>query len=246
MEKKKLIICDDEQAARIIIASSLQTVFLQHGVETEVTSCASVRELTELMAQTAFDLLVLDIDLPDINGITFGKQIRSSGNNIDIIYVSNREDRVFDSLKIDPVGFVRKSCLLSDIPDVVDRYVNACKDKRPQKKLVIEGREKIQTIPLKDIMYIEGSRNCQLIYLQGEGNPVPVRRNLQDLEQELDAYGFIRIHKGYLVNFNYIRLIEAESVLLLNGSRIPMSRRKAQETKDRFLTLMQSGGAILA
>lgn len=245
MKRIRVTVCDDEAVARNIVASSFQAVFAQHGVETEITACATVSELVQKQMVSASDLLILDIDMPGMSGVAFGKQLRQQKNEIDIIYVSNREDKVFDSLKVNPVGFVRKSHLLEDIPDVVEHYLHDQEKTSSARKLVVETKEKIISIPLKSILYFEGARNCQLIHIQGQTEPLPIRRNLQELEEELSGDGFLRIHKGYLVNFDYIRLIEETDVQLTNGERVPMSRRKVQETKARFLKLMQNSGVFL-
>lgn len=245
MKRIRMTVCDDEETARGIVASSFQTIFAQHGVETEVTVCGTVAELIRKQLVSISDLLILDIDMPGMNGVSFGRKLREQKNEIDIIYVSNREDRVFDSLKVNPVGFVRKSHLLEDIPDVVEHYIHSNQKASRSRNLIVETKERIISIPLKRILYFEGARNCQLIHVQGQTDTLPIRRNLQDLEDELREEGFLRIHKGYLVNFDYIRLIGETDVLLTNGERVPMSRRKVQETKAQFLKLMQESGAFL-
>lgn len=68
---------------------------------------------------------------------------------------------------------------------------------------------------------------------------------MQDLEEELAPYGFLRIHKGYLVNYRFIRRIGEKDVLLTNDERVLMSRRKEQETKRSYLELMQGEGGVL-
>lgn len=246
MDRQTIIVCDDDKAARGIIANAVQAGFSELGVETETTLCSSGMELRNQMSSGCFDLLFLDIDMPGINGIQLGKQLRDEGKEIDIIYVSNREDKVFDSLKVEPVGFIRKSHLIEDIPDVLQRYWKHYGKRKMGKMLVVETKERIISVLLKDVMYIEGARNCQLLYLWGWDTPCQVRRNLKELEEELAQDGFIRVHKGFLVNYDYIRLIEQDNILLTNGNRVPLSRRKLQEVKSRFLQLMQQNGAVLS
>lgn len=245
MEKLTVAICDDESAARSIIAGAFQAVFRQSGVEMEEITCASASELMQRMKHAEYDLLLLDIDLPGMNGVAFGKWLREQNNSVSIIFVSSREDRVFDTFEIESVGFVRKNRLLEDVPFVVRRFLDQRRKAEGEKKLVVETREKILVIPLKQIVYIEGARNSQLVHRDGQSEPIQVRRSMQELEEQLYEEGFLRIQKGYLVNFRYIRLIEDGSILLTNGERLSMSRRKTQETKSRFLDLMQRSNAIL-
>lgn len=246
MDKRTVIVCDDDSAARGFIANAVQAAFLELGVEAEIVLCASGSELRTRLSNGYFDLLFLDIDMPGTSGIQLGRQLRDEGNEIAIIYVSNREDKVFDSLKVGPVGFIRKSHLIEDVPDVLRRYLKHTGKKQAGKMLVVETRERVISVPLQDVAYVEGARNCQMLHLEGQAEPCQIRRNLKELEDELAQDGFIRVHKGFLVNYNYIRLIEQDSVLLTSGERVPLSRRKLQEVKSRFLQLMQKNGAVLS
>lgn len=107
-------VCDDESAARSIVSGAFSSVFAQHGVKIVPTECRSVIELESLNILPQLELVILDIDMPGMNGVDFGQKLRAQHNDVEIIYVTNREDRVFDSLKVNPVGFVRKSHLLED------------------------------------------------------------------------------------------------------------------------------------
>ena len=65
------------------------------------------------------------------------------------------------------------------------------------------------------------------------------------MEEELEKDGFLRIHKGYLVNFRFIRHIGSGDVTLTTGDSIPISRRKEQEVRDAYLRLMQGDGSLV-
>lgn len=245
MNKLIVGLCDDEYAARSIISSAFQTVFSGHGVEAEIIPCATVAELRALLAERTPELIILDIDIPDLNGIDFARMLREVGSEIGIIFASNREDRVFDSLKLAPVGFVRKSCLLEDIPSVVERYLKT--RSAPQEPTILfETRDSIRRVPVSQICYIESERNVQLVYLSGTTEPITAHRKMQEMESELYPCGFIRVHNGFLVNYAHIQSIGKTWVYLVDGRTIPISRRRIESTKSRFLELMQSKGSILA
>ena len=67
---------------------------------------------------------------------------------------------------------------------------------------------------------------------------------MSEMEDELAPTGFIRIHKGYLVNCEHIQLIQEGQVRLSNGEVLPLSRRKVLEAKQRFLIYMRTHGAL--
>ncbi len=201
-------------------------------------------ELEKKMREVTFHLLLLDIDMPGMDGIAFGKKLRQERTRADIIYVSSREDKVFDSLRVNPYGFIRKSHFLEDIPQVLGAYLEQ-REEGADPRIVLQLKDRTETVHIEDILFIEGARKYQQIYLAGRANPLEVRKQMQELEEEFQDYGFIRVHKGYLVNYKHIKVFKENDVILDNGSCIPMSRRKAPEVKDQYMELMKNEGSII-
>ncbi|MGM9538877.1 MAG: LytR/AlgR family response regulator transcription factor [Candidatus Onthomonas sp.] len=246
MQKKlRVAICDDDSAARNIITSSLRGAFA--GQEIEVHSYASAQILAADLSVHSFDLLLLDIDMPDLDGITFAEGLRQENAAVDIIYISNREDKVFQSLRTEPCGFIRKSRFLEDMNDVISRYLSkrAARGDADIASLVIQDRTCMRNLPLRQIIYVEGLRKVQLVHAVGELQPLTLHSSMQELEEKLWPHGFLRIHKGYLVNYQFISQIEQTEVLLTNGESLPLSRRKLQEVKEAYLELMQSSSSLI-
>lgn len=243
--KLRVAICDDDSAARNIITSSLRGAFA--GQEIEVRSYSSAKILAADLSVHTFDLLLLDIDMPGLDGITFAEGLRQENAAVDIIYISNREDKVFQSLRTDPCGFIRKSRFLEDMNDVIGRYLSrrAARGEADVASLVVQDRSCMRSIPLRQVLYVEGMRKVQMLHADGESQPLTLHSSMQELEEKLCPHGFLRIHKGYLVNYRYISQIEQTEVLLTNGESIPLSRRKLQETKEAYLSLMQDNSSLI-
>lgn len=240
----KIAVCDDDVAALNIVSGATESTFRSKGFEVEIQTFTKVSQVQEAMKANEFELLLLDIDLPGMDGIAFGHVLRKLNKHIEIIFVSNREDRVFESFAVHPFGFVRKSHFLKDITDVVDSYLIA----RPKKKthmMVMQLRDKTLSVPISGVMYVEGNKKSQLVHIKNKTQPIEMFSSMEKLENDLYQHGFIRIHKGYLVNYLYIRLIGTVDVELINGEKILISRRKIQQTKARFLELVQGSGAII-
>ena len=243
MTKVRIAVCDDERGAADLIAGAVESIFKKKEVDTEITVYSSSSQLLWDIDIKAFNLLFLDIDMPDLDGVELGKKLRSEGNRVDIIFVSNREDRVFDTMKIAPVCFVRKSHILTDIPEAVELYLD--KQRSVDKKIVIKSKDQIITVKVSGVMYIEGDRNQQTIHFEGNDLPLKIRSTMQELEDDFVPLGFIRIHKGYIVNADYISIIDGNDILLKNRMRLPVSRRKLQEVKDKYLLIMKDKNQIV-
>lgn len=244
MENLYLAVCDDEAGILNVISGAIVSAFRTHGISAHVELFRKTKDLEVRMKEKDFELLFLDIDMPGTDGITFARKIRASNSGMDIIFVSSREDKVFDALRTNPGGFVRKSRFLEDISGVIDLWMkNRRKDKGV--KLVIQTREQTLTIPLDTVLYIEGSDKTQLLHASNLSEPVQLRRSMQELEESLLPNGFLRIHKGYLVNYKFVRRLENTEAVLTNGESIPLSRRRVQEIRSRYMELMQGGGTVI-
>ncbi|MBR0409357.1 MAG: LytTR family transcriptional regulator [Clostridia bacterium] len=100
-------------------------------------------------------------------------------------------------------------------------------------------------IQMDKLQYIEGSGKIQLAHIVGKEQPTELHKSMQELEEELTPQGFLRIHKGYLLNYRFIRRIGDNEVSLTSGELLPISRRKYQEIRDAYMELMQNDGGVM-
>ncbi len=244
MKYIKVAVCDDEENVTEVISSTVKTAFGKRDVSADVETFVSASALLRRMNDLVFDLLFLDIDMPGMDGIAFGEKLRSGNDKTDIIYVSNREDRVFEALKVRPFGFVRKSKFLSDVADVITRYLLSV-PAREGHTVTVQSKSGIVNVRADEIIYFEGSGKFQLMHVDGREHPLAVYRPMEKLESELEPFGFIRIHKGMLVNYRFISRILVGEVELTDGEKLPLSRRKATEIKQRYLELLSGSGSVM-
>lgn len=244
MEKLHLAICDDDADILSVVSGAIVSAFRRHGISAQVELFRRATDLERQMRAQDFELLFLDIDMPGLDGITFAKRLRAGNSRTDIIFISSREDKVFDALRTNPSGFVRKSRFLEDVSAVIDQWMKN-RPREERTKLLVQSREHTWNIPLDTVLYIEGSDKSQLLHTSNLPEPVPVRRSMQELEETLASSGFLRIHKGYLVNYKFIRRLENTEAVLTNGERIPLSRRRVQDIRSQYLELMQGGGNVI-
>lgn len=234
----KVAMLDDDVNALPIIAGAANSAFRAKGMSPEITCFRSGKALLKALETTAFQLVMLDIEMPDMDGIAVGKAIRERGMEVPIVYVSECENRVFDSFQVRPLGFVRKSNFLNDIAAVTELYLKTCAQKSTGEYLEFQTRSGLLTLKSKQIRYIEGSRNYQLLYTVSGKEPIEVKMTMDKLEAMTEPYGFLRIHKGYLVNYQSIQRIFSTTVILQDGTELPVGRSKAADIKSKFLSLL--------
>lgn len=233
-----IALCDDDIAAIPVITGAARSAFEAKGFRVEIDTFTRGSELLSALDKKPYDLILLDIDMPELDGIEVGKRVKSFDHAIPVVFVSECESRVFESFSVQPLGFVRKSNFLNDIAAVVDMFQKYRQMTQSAEHVEFETRTSLISLRLAQIRYIEGSRNYQMIFLMDQKEPVEVKMTMEKLEEKMKPLGFLRIHKGYLVNYRFIRRIESNLVILKDDTELPIGRSKAQEVRAQYLALL--------
>ncbi len=233
-----IALCDDDKNAVPVIAGAARSAFEARGFSVTLDSYSSGAELLAMLDQTPYDLILLDINMPEMDGIEVGKRIKAFDHTIPVVFVSECEDRVFESFSVQPLGFIRKRNFLSDIADVAALFEKYCQMTQNAEHVEFTARTSLISLRVAHIRYAEGSRNYQLIYLMDQEEPVEIKMTMEKLEEKMSPHGFIRIHKGYLVNYRFIRRIDTNQVILADGTALPIGRSKTQEVRAQYLSLL--------
>ena len=241
----KIAYCDDDKTSLNAIAGAVMSILQQQEIPAQAEKYISPLELLDCCQRMQLDLVFLDIEMPGLDGIELGQKLREVTAATEIIYVSHREDCVFNALQVHPFGFVRKSHFLKDIEDVMRSYLTMLDKRRTEKNVVVQTQSGYLRVPISRVLYFEGGGTYQHMFVADRAEPVRVTSRMQKLEEELTPHGFLRVHKGYLVNFDAIDRFSGDELLLTNGISVPISRSKAREVKEKYLQLSRENGVML-
>ena len=179
----------------------------------------------------SFDLVLLDIDMPGLNGIELAQMInkrRYSDTIPYIIFVSAMENLVFEALQQFPYSFVRKS----NLEDIDKCILNIHKMRKLSPIYGVKIGRTTKFIELNKTMYLEKQGNYVNFYT--EEGVFQERSLLDEKYNDLVQFGFVRPHIGALANANYIIEISNEYILMKNGKELPISRSYKKEFKDKY------------
>lgn len=242
--QKNLAIVDDDYLTREAMQHQIKEIFEQR-CEVSIMTFSNGQELIEALKNgTKFDLLFLDIEIPGMDGITLAKTLKEYNKDVCFIYVSNREDLVFDSLQTRPFGFVRKSNFVKDVYKVIDAYFQEINND-PDNILILNYNTSQITINLNDLIYIESQGKMQLFYCKNLSKPYSIQTTFQTIQKQLTPKWFVNCYKGLLVNCRYIKSIKEDSIVLTTNKIIPISRRKYDEVKDVYLNFVKQKKAFI-
>ena len=240
----KIALLDDDKTALLISKGAIESFFQEKNIAISLDAFSSPVNFLAMAKEENYRLVFLDIDMPEINGLEVGKKLKEFNPQTDIIYLSQREDLVFDTLVLHPFGFIRKSKIIQDFANVLELFVNtALNANSGNKKITFSTKTETMSADIDNVMYIEGNRNYQTFYLK-DGSSFDARVLMGDLEEKLKDQGFIRIHKGYLVNYLYIRQIGNNEVNLTNNKSLPMSNKRKEEIMEKYLSITRKNKSI--
>jgi len=231
----KVVICDDEENVLSTLSARIEAAFARAELDASIEAFSSVKSLLNRLETDSYDVFFLDIDMPEMDGVVFGERLCASGFDACIVFISNREERVYDTFKVAPLRFVRKSRFNEEI-DAAAQAVKSWWEQRRNKYLAIVMRGQVYSFLIDDILYVECFDKVQNVVTKTQTKSI--RATMNELEEKLLGHGFLSPYKGYLVNYRYIDSIEKSSVILQNGVVIPLSKHKITETKRAFLRLV--------
>lgn len=233
MNTLKVCICDDDSSMLPVYAASVKAAFQKYDVSCDIDCYTSTQPLKSRMKEYVYDVIFLDIDMPRQDGISFAAELRCEERPVPVIFVSAREDKMYDTFAVRPFGFVRKSTFLNDLTETVRLFLEANPDINAD-VIRFSTAKGEYSVNAKEIVYIESFHHMQCVHLKSQ-EPIEARSSLDVMEQILANKGFIRIHKSYIVNYHYITRITDTDVLLSTGDKLPLARSKKAEVKSQWL-----------
>ncbi|MBQ9270347.1 MAG: response regulator transcription factor [Oscillospiraceae bacterium] len=194
------------------------------------------RFLAMLREHYHYDMVFLDIEMPGIDGITVCRRIREIAPEALVVFVSNKEELVFQTFEVQPFRFIRKSQFDALAPSLADSLLGELALRHPRQLTIVEARSgDVYSFDIHTIRYIEAQgKDCRIV--TGSTDTL-VRCRLMDLEAQLDGQRFLRPHRSYLVNCQFVFHIGKNEVVLTDRTTIPMSRGKQEEIKQQFLQM---------
>ena len=245
----KIAICDDEKEILKIISEKIKSVFQQKDIQATYYEINDSRVLMELLKKENMDVLFLDIDMPYLNGMDIAGYINEQGLHTILVFVTSHDALVYQTFAYRPFGFIRKSYIEEEIDELIERIEKEFID-RKQELILAKGTE-IVRILINDIVYIESEGNYLNIYIyknypeqlametkECKSYVIKYRETMTNMEKELVHKGFIRCHKGYLVNGNYIEKFKSSEIEINYKEEtklIPVGRSYEKDVRKKML-----------
>ncbi len=231
----KIAICDDEPFMAQEIAGLLSGYMEEKRITSYcVSSFSNGRSLLE--CDRNFDLIFLDIQMEQPDGMETAKLLRRRGDRSLLIFVTVLKECVFDAFEVEAYDYLIKPLDGDRFRRTMDRAVEAL-EHRAEKSIMVRRGTSCEVIPLAQIVYCEVQGRKVYIHQSG-GTVAGHYEKLDDLARRVDGR-FFRCHRSYLVNLDYVRGMYAGQIALSQGGQIPVSRSREQELTRALLRHMK-------
>lgn len=239
----KIAVVDDER----ILLTKLGSLIEQYIKREKVIDYFNQSiDFFNCVEKFSYDVVFLDIDMPEINGFVIAGDLKSINPNMTIIFVSNLENLVIDSIRYRPLAFIRKSQMEQDLINNLDLLQNSLQETDIVFYVEINGVS--TAISLNDIIYFETVNHD--LYVQTMYNSYRKKRNrnnelnLKLLYEQYKAEGFILVSRNYLVNYRFIDVITRDNIILKNKNKIKTSYRNVSDIKRIYQQFLMTGGML--
>ncbi len=191
-----------------------------------------------IAAHTAdpFDIILLDIVMPFLNGIDAAGEVRKLDRNVKIVFLTTSPEYGVESYKVKADNYLLKPIDSDALYRCLDELYE---DLRSQEKfLLVKGLHAVRRIPVREIESIE-AQNKQVILSLSDGSSFTASEPLYAFEKKLPVSdGFFKCHRSYLVNLQAIEMYTQKEIRTRNGYRIPISRNCHRKFEDTYFRMI--------
>ena len=227
--------CDDDPSVLDELHELLGSYRAEHNADIAPTAFQSPFELLASIEKGArFDILLLDVLMPGENGITAAREIRQYDRNVKIIFLTSSSEFAVESYTVGAYYYQIKPIRPDSFCRLLDAVVDTCR-REAEHSLILRCKTGVARIELEQLEYCEVIGRTLMFHMAG-GRILEGTGSLDRLCSELTDYTcFLRPHRSFLINMEYIRGISYRGIRMASSADIPIPHGKLSEIKSRYL-----------
>ena len=232
----KVAIIEDEKVHKDLLANYLEKWSKEKNVKLSAKSFPSAESfLFEWEENKEFDILFVDIQMKEINGMEMAKKVRQSDRDINIVFTTGIPDYLEEGYEVEALYYLMKPINEEKVKKCMDKVLLR---KKPEQYLLVHSKEETYKLQLENINYIEARGHASVIDVvldSGKSQAIEILESLSELEKSLDDKNFIKCHRSYICNIINIHHIDKINIYFDSGSFIPVSRRLYTSVNQAFI-----------
>lgn len=225
----RIAICDDENQYRTILLYLVNEYADKHkNYDISVTAFSHAKDLLNATSDIGgFDIYILDIAMPDIDGIDLGVRLRQMSHNGIIIYLTSSKKYAIDSYKVKAFNYLLKPIEPTSFISALEEAIGALSD-TVEKSIIIKTKDSNMRISFNDIMYVELCNRIAVLHLINGSTVestylrIPFSQAMQEL---LTDNRFMLCERGFIVNLSHITVVGTDDILFNDSHKVYLSKR---------------------
>lgn len=233
----RIALCDDDEA-ELLKVKRLVDGFMAKNQSHEQISCRVFNDGDELLSNirkdSGYDLLILDILMPGMNGLELAAEIRCGNADCKIIFLTSSPEFALHSYKVNAFFYLLKPFLACELESLLEKALyEVIREKSAS--IVVKETGKLTRVKIHTIQYVEcirhticfHLRNHQVLHCSGTMN--------EFCEILLSDKKFTKCHKSFIVNMDYVTSITSKDFIMADKTMIPISRKSYKQIKDSYI-----------
>ncbi len=221
----RIAICDDEAPCRQQAVQAINACTKSLDILTDLFENGNT--LLQSFQKNPYDLVFLDIEMPEIDGISLARKLRDLSRDVPIVFLTSHIEYALEGYEVNALRYLTKPIQAEKLQELLGYVMDRMQAQRTLWLKTDMGEERVL---LKEILYLEAQN--QNIVIRTTDREYTVRYNLGEYEKELSQDGFFRIHRGYLVSLRHVKSLGKHEVTLSENTVLPVSRTKEKSLKE--------------
>ena len=231
-----IAICDDSKQERQILAALFKRYQELHATPLQIHIFQNGFSLLDAIDQgKRFDITILDILMPGENGIEIARNIRASGTDTEIIFLTSSPEYAVDSYEVKAQNYLLKPVTEEKFFASIDSILAELDEKDTASFIIYTTEKQYSRIRVSSLVYGEVTHRTITLRLADQ-TIISAVMTFTEFQDILKAYpDFIYPHRSYAVNMNYIQYVTKSDIILTDGQKIPLSRNNYTKISEQFL-----------
>ncbi|MBP3595417.1 MAG: response regulator transcription factor [Lachnospiraceae bacterium] len=227
-----IAVCDDSTADRQYIRNLLTEWAALVGHSVVIYEFSSAEQfMFEYEDKQDYDILLLDIEMGEMDGVTLAKKIRQVNEMVQIVFITGYSDYIAEGYEVAALHYLMKPVKQEKLFEVLHRAAE--KVQKNEQCLTLENGGELMRIPLYQIRYVDVQHNYVTVHAKEE---VTVKKTLGDIEDSLDER-FFRVGRSAIVNLSCISRVTKTDIVLQDGTLVPLPRGAYEKVNRAIINM---------
>lgn len=228
----RIAVCDDSQHELLRLVSLVEAYRRERKADLHYFCFQSATELLASMHGDQYDVLLLDILMPGLSGLQAAREVRNSNSQVEIVFLTTSPEYAVESYSVRAYHYLLKPASPEKLFPILDRLRDNLR--RPEEALRIKTQSSVFSLPFGKIECLEVNAK-RLYFCLTDGSSRQVPGTLAEFEPALlTKPGFVKVHRSYLVNLQWVQELRPGELITVSGRRVPISRAAYAQVRTAY------------